>query len=446
MSAARPAPAPVTDIFVPAREFRDPRRDTAEAEKLWPKVWQMACRETEIAAPGAFVNYEILDESILVVRTGDGPDEIAAFYNVCQHRGRRLREEPRGQIGPTFACRFHGWQYDRQGDLHRIYMEKDWDACPSLDKTRLSIPKVNLARWGGWVWINMDPDAEPLESWLGQITEVLAPFHLDELRPKWWKTLRAPVNWKVVVEAFNEGYHSGSTHTCGINYWVLRSPTAVAGNHAGFFSEAEDFTEYKDGDGKWVKPKTFVENMWANNRHIFRSLGAISLEANMEASERLLSLPGDSEPMAVLQALFDFNREAIEKSGAVFPATMTLEKMFAGGTDWHIFPNSIVLPSLDGALWYRVRPDPRDRDACIFDIWCFGRYAPGAEPVVENEIYDGFAAFEGQCEFLEEDFANLQAVNLGMKSRGFSGAFLNPLQEGTISNFHRVLRQLLDKD
>jgi phenylpropionate dioxygenase-like ring-hydroxylating dioxygenase large terminal subunit len=444
MSATPPAPAPVADIFVPAREFRDPQWDVAENERLWPKVWQMACREAEITAPGQFIRYDILDESILIVRTGDGPDELSAFYNVCQHRGRRLREEKRGALGVTFACRFHGWQFDRKGDLHKAYMEQDWDDCPQFDRTRLSIPKVRLARWGGWVWINMDPDAEPLDSWLGQVKDVLAPFHLGELRPKWWKTIFAPVNWKVVVEAFNEGYHSGSTHTCGINYWGLRSPTAVAGNHAAFFSEAAGFTEYKDTGNKWVKPKNFIENMWANNRHIFRTLGAMTLEPGMAASERLLELPGDTEPMAVLQTLFDFTRDEIENSGAKFPETMTLEKLFAAGTDWHIFPNSIVLPTLDGALWYRVRPNPKDRDACVFDIWSFGRYAPGAEPVIENELYNGFEEFAGQCEFLEEDFANLEAVNLGMKSNGFSGAFLNPLQEGTISNFHRMLRKYAD--
>ena len=65
-------------------------------------------------------------------------------------------------------------------------------------------------------------------------------------------------------------------------------------------------------------------------------------------------------------------------------------------------------------------------------------------PTVVNEIYQGFEAFAGQCEFLEEDFANMVAVNKGMKSQGFAGSMLNPLQEGSISNFHRVLRRYVD--
>jgi phenylpropionate dioxygenase-like ring-hydroxylating dioxygenase large terminal subunit len=447
MTDMPPVPSPVDEIFIPASEYTDPAWDAAEREHLWPKIWHMACRESELLVPGDFVNFEILDESILIVRNGEGADDLAAFYNVCQHRGRRLRDEPRGRVGPTLACRFHGWQFTREGELHTVYMEDDWEGCAAYDRSKLSIPKVKLERWGGWVWLNMDPDCEPLESWLGQATQVLAPFHFDEMRPVFWKTLLAPVNWKVVAEAFNEGYHSGATHTCGINYWPSRSPTATSGRHSIFFSEGKGgFSEYKDERGKWVKAKTMAEHIWANNRHLHRTLHAMTLDPALAASERLLDLPEDTDPGAMAALLFQYNREEIEKRGAKAPATMTMQNLYATGTDWHLFPNSIVLPTMDGALWYRIRPDRHDRDACIFDIWSFGRFAPGEEPDAANEVYDGFEAFKGQCEFLEEDFANLQAVNDGMKSRGFRGATLNPHQEGSVSNFHRALREFMGLD
>jgi hypothetical protein len=189
-----------------------------------------------------------------------------------------------------------------------------------------------------------------------------------------------------------------------------------------------------------------AEHIWANNRHLYSTLHAMTLDPALAASERLLDLPADTDPAAMAALLYEYNREEIERRGARFPETMTMEKLYATGTDWHLFPNSIVLPTLDGALWYRIRPDRHDRDACIFDIWSFGRFAPGSEPQVENEIFDGFEAFRGQCEFLEEDFANMQAVSDGMKSRGFRGATINPLQEGSVSNFHRALREFIAGD
>jgi hypothetical protein len=102
-----------------------------------------------------------------------------------------------------------------------------------------------------------------------------------------------------------------------------------------------------------------------------------------------------------------------------------------------------VLPTFDGALWYRMRPHRDDRDRSIVDIWALGRFAPGKEPAVEQQIFDGFEAFRGQCEFLEEDFSNIESVNRGMKSRGFRGVALNPVQEGGVAHFHDLLAQYL---
>jgi hypothetical protein len=63
-----------------------------------------------------------------------------------------------------------------------------------------------------------------------------------------------------------------------------------------------------------------------------------------------------------------------------------------------------VLPTFDGALWYRMRPHGDDVDSSLVDIWSLGRFPAGAAPVVQQEVFHGFEAFRGQCEFLEEDF------------------------------------------
>ena len=66
----------------------------AERDKLWRKVWQQVGRVEEIPEVGSYLTYDILDDSILVVRTA--PDEIRAYHNVCSHRGRRLVDTPAG--------------------------------------------------------------------------------------------------------------------------------------------------------------------------------------------------------------------------------------------------------------------------------------------------------------------------------------------------------------
>ncbi len=89
-------------------------------ERVWPRVWQVACREEEIANVGDYVNYEIGEESILAVR--NAPGSIKAFYNVCPHRDRRLRDDARGNV-KAISCGYHGWTFDLDGKEPKISQE-----------------------------------------------------------------------------------------------------------------------------------------------------------------------------------------------------------------------------------------------------------------------------------------------------------------------------------
>ena len=82
----------------------------AERDKLWRKVWLQAGRVEDIPEVGNYITYDILDDSILIVRTA--PDTIKAYYNVCSHRGRRLVDTPKGARNASgkrmkFVCGFH---------------------------------------------------------------------------------------------------------------------------------------------------------------------------------------------------------------------------------------------------------------------------------------------------------------------------------------------------
>lgn len=102
----------VRSDLVPKDAYIDPSYVKQEGERLWPKVWQVACREEELKEIGEYITYNIAHESIIVVRTTGG---IRAHHNVCQHRGRRLTEG----CGKTnsFMCRYHGWRWNLDGSL-----------------------------------------------------------------------------------------------------------------------------------------------------------------------------------------------------------------------------------------------------------------------------------------------------------------------------------------
>src|SRR5256885_8054287 len=96
---------------IPKQRYYDEKFYGLEAELFWPKVWQMACRLEEIPARGDFVEYEILDQSVIVVRVDD--DNVRAFYNSCRHRGMKIVQGCGSRR--NFVCPFHGWCWSLDG-------------------------------------------------------------------------------------------------------------------------------------------------------------------------------------------------------------------------------------------------------------------------------------------------------------------------------------------
>lgn len=440
------------DGWIPREDYVGPDVAANEQEYLWPYAWQIACRETDIPEVGDYATYDILDDTILVVRAGPEPDDIYAAYNVCQHRGRKLMREEKGKVGARILCKYHGWQYDLEGKLVHVPFEEDFAGCPAFDKSKLGLQRVKSARWGGWIWINQDDDAEPLEEFLGVIPELLDPFEPENMRAVWNKTLIAPVNWKTILEAFNESYHAIPTHNSAIIY-NMHAPTRTVGRHGNYdFVQLGSGTEgastagtrYRDADGKWTNAKSLAETIWAAHKVLDDMLYAMTLEPTMEAARRLRDeAPDDSDPAYVMQRFWELQQDEMARRGVAWPERLTTEAIQKCGVSWHIFPNAIVLPTVDGALWYRFRPYRDDPGRCYVDLWSFGRFAPGAEPTVIHETYDGFEAFKGQNPFLEEDFPNVALAEEGMKCRGWKGAVINPKQETTVSHFHRVMGEFM---
>ena len=147
----------VRDDFVPKDAYLSKEFADREAERLWPYVWQIACREEEIPNVGDFVTYDILDNSIIVVRSK--PNEIRAFHNLCPHRGNRLTEGC--DHAKQFVCSFHGWRFGLDGRNISVVDRKDWGDLLSDEDVQLK--SVKTGSWGGFVFINMDPDCQPLD-------------------------------------------------------------------------------------------------------------------------------------------------------------------------------------------------------------------------------------------------------------------------------------------
>src|SRR5262249_17296932 len=195
------------DGFVPKARYLDPEFLALELDHMWSRVWQIACREEELAEPGDYAVYDIGDQSTIVARDPHG--EIHAFHNVCLHRGTRLADGP-GHLGDegTFRCPFHAWRYAPDGRWVEVVDAEDFPALPAA----LLIQPVLVDTWGGFVFVNFDPGAEPLLEYLGPLPDLLAPYHLEQMRLRSVISTVLPANWKALVDAFNEAYHLQGAH------------------------------------------------------------------------------------------------------------------------------------------------------------------------------------------------------------------------------------------
>ncbi|MBG6119974.1 MULTISPECIES: aromatic ring-hydroxylating oxygenase subunit alpha [unclassified Sphingobium] len=434
----------VREDYVPKESFISPRFVALEREKLWPRLWQIACRVEELKKPGDFVVYEVAGQSILVVRQRD--ESIRAFHNVCQHRGRILEDRPHGNA-PAFRCGYHGWTWKIDGATRHIQDEGDWAGCPAFGKQELRLKRVQVDCWGGFVFICMDETAEPLAAYLGEAKTIIDPLEMHHWRYRWYKTTILPCNWKTALEGFNEAYHVAATHpqileTSGDD----QTRSRAYGRH-GTYRYTVDRRPVGAPSSRTGKPmpNDLRPGIIKHFDNMEETLRAMFTPRSTEATRRLLDeVPGEAPTQHILAEMGRFHREAAEAEGAGWPA-LTAEQGYELGTNWHIFPNHVFLPTRDGSIAYRARPNGEDPHSCIFDIWSLARYAPDKEPPLEREYYPDWTidTVERFGLILSQDFANFGQVQKGMQSMGFEAARPNPLQESEIPNFHRHYLELL---
>ncbi|HEX7853519.1 MAG TPA: aromatic ring-hydroxylating dioxygenase subunit alpha [Sphingobium sp.] len=427
-------------------------RDYADLEKgrLWPLVWQQAGRVEEIANIGDFITYDIGDDSIIVVRTGK--DALKAYHNVCPHRGRRLIDIVPGEHNATgsrraFKCGFHGWTFGLDGGNSFILDKQDWKGCLD-DPARTRLSDVKVDSWGGWVFINMDPDCVPLRDYLEPAASILDPFELERMRYKWRQWVIFDCNWKTALEAFMEAYHVTGTHTQMLRNGDYYSYSAAFDLHGvSGFDQRDAALKTKAGSAVTRTGKSGVDpriSTYELQNEIYTTVNnSGTTETLVKAASRLKDeLPEGTSGDAVI-AHWLASAEMDDAARGVTWPTITPEQMGKAGLAWHIFPNMAVLQGVTFALCYRTRPHGDDPNKCIFEAYAIERFPEGEEPR-PDWIY-AEPTEENWGLVLAQDFFNMAAVQKGMKSRGFRGTLPNPHQEQKVTNFHRNLARYMER-
>ena len=403
-------------VRVPISQYTSRKFYELEMEKMWSKVWQMACREEEIPEVGDHIIYEIGKHSILVVRTEQG---IKAHHNVCLHRGRRLRDRD-GCVG-HFTCPFHGFSWHLDGSLRNI--PSRWD-FPDIKDETFSLPSVHTGTWGGWVFINMSAEPEPLMDYLGVIPAHFQIWAPEDCYIQAHVAKIMPTNWKVVSEAFMEAFHVIMTH-----------PQMLAGI-------GDENSQY---------------DVWGNVSRAITPNGTpsphISFDPDQQAmfdamTDRRIDAPPVVEippGMTARQISAAGSREAL--SGTVKREVSDAE--LVDSIYYTIFPNFHPWTPFN-RIQYRFRPYQDDHRKAIMECYFLSPFDGERPPpasihwLTEEQDWTDAEELGMLSRVFNQDSTNLPSVQIGLEAAAHEEVVYARYQETKIRHFHYLLDKYIN--
>ena len=400
------APYPGGPKRVPVARFFEKKYHDLEVEKLWKKTWQMACREDDIPDVGDYILYQIAHLEFIVARTGEA--EFKAYPNVCLHRGRRLCQHD-GKKAAIFRCPYHGWSWNLDGKLKEITCE--WD-FPGVREEVSHLPEAKVATWGGFIFINPDPDAISFEEYAGPaMMQHYAKMKLESRYKQAHVGRIIRANWKLMMEAFLEAYHSIATHP----------QLLLAGG---------DLTETRyDVFGNWSR------------------LGHIGVSGSNPLRGMLIS---PEQSLEIFRGMADFNKtylqsligDEVEKFSDAELVEQTFNNLFPNFSPWGGWARIV----------YRFRPNGDNPEECLMEAMLLAPWPEGTpkpapvklrmlerdEPWVTAEELGSLARI------FDQDCGNVPDTQRGLKAKSDPHVIYSAYQESIIRAFHDKYEQLLE--
>jgi phenylpropionate dioxygenase-like ring-hydroxylating dioxygenase large terminal subunit len=408
------------DEDIPYSNYTSNEHARAEFDKMWPRVWQWACREEHIPNAGDYYVYDVGHLSAIVLRTESGA--VKAFHNACMHRGTQLKQPASCGTSENLRCPFHGWTYSLDGEL--IDLPGDWD-FPHVSADSHRLPELQVGTWAGFVFVNFDPNAGPLDDYLGVLPRHFADFHIEDRYIEIHLRKRLPSNWKASAEAFLEAYHVRETHAGG------HFGTEVATQYDVFGDNVTRFIHTVGSPSPLLDPppseQTMLDRLFVRGRE----------------DEPVPQVP---EGMTARDVYGDIVRKQFsERYNQDFSHVSTSQAL--DSIEYFLFPNAFFFPGLALPMVYRFRPDPENPDFSTFDLLFLrpkpldGPAPPPPDPI-DLDVDDSYSLVEGLGRLggvYDQDTTNLAAQTRGFKSSFKRGQTLGNYQEIRARHLHAMV-------
>jgi nitrite reductase/ring-hydroxylating ferredoxin subunit len=396
-----------------------------EMQHMWTRTWQWACREEHVPEAGDYYVYEIGQHSVLIVRDED--QNIRAYVNSCLHRGTKFRAGGADGGFAEIRCPFHGWTWHLNGALKRIPYA--WDV-PHVAERDFSLPEVAVGLWGGFIFVNMDPEATPLEDYLAPIPEHFANFAMADRFVELHIEKELFCNWKAAKEAFIENYHTQETHP-----QLLLGSDDEGTQYDVFSDHVSRFFCAFGVSSPLIDPapteQELVDMMLVGDRSVL--------------GDDVVVQPGETARIVMARVLRKTLGEAYGCDLGRYTDTEMIDV-----SQYGLFPNMILFPQLSLPMVYRFRPIDNDPSRTLFELLILrpnpdaGAPPAPARPVrlAERDSFTTVAGFDQNLgEVYDQDTGNLRAQQEGFFAARKQGETLLNYQEVRI----RLLHQTLDR-
>ncbi len=194
---------------LPASLYTDASVFAIEKGKIFARTWQVVGHASQVANPGDYFTTDLIGEPLFLVRGMDG--KLRGFYNVCRHRAGPPAEGCGSR--KLFRCGYHGWTYGLDGAL---ISATEIDGVEGFRAEDFALAPVRTEEWFNLVFVNLDPEAQPLRQSLGDLPRQAERFPFAEMKLFERRTYDMKCNWKTYVDNYLEGYHLPSVHP-GLN-------------------------------------------------------------------------------------------------------------------------------------------------------------------------------------------------------------------------------------
>lgn len=226
--------------------FSEPGVAKQEREQLFGRVPFIVAHSSELAGPGDFVRLQLPNNEALLVRDQDST--VRAFVNVCRHRGNLLEARQSGTCR-AFSCPYHGWSYNPDGSLRTITYDQTFG---TVDRSQMGLVSLPTCERHGLIWVIDDPDATlDLDEWLGDgLSDALDAMQLGEFTCFRVGGFDEHINWKVMQDAFLDGYHIRFVHpkSAGPHFHTNHHVYELLGRHVRFYAARRSIDRFLTED------------------------------------------------------------------------------------------------------------------------------------------------------------------------------------------------------